>query len=96
MFPRLSRKAPELKPFRIDPAKPVILREFGAEGPAAYSAPPTAFDYKPPSMLRRHGLIALLFVLLCAAVIVGLVKAFHHPRPPPAEPVYIESVGGAG
>jgi len=93
MFPRLLRRAPDLKPFKIDPDRPVILRSFQAGERTDAPAAPLPDDYRPPSLLARHRVLLLVFVLACAAVIAGLIRAFHHPRPPPAEPVYIESVG---
>lgn len=96
MFPRLTR-TPPLKPFKIDPSKPMSPRAFRAEGPIVYPPPETVFKYKHPSLLKRHGLLALLFFLAAAGVVVFLVKTLHAPVPvrAPAEPVYIEPVAPA-
>jgi hypothetical protein len=93
MFPRLSRGASDIKPFKIDPDKPVPLRSFGAADSLAGAPLAAPADYRPPSLLERHGRLALLFLLLGVLVILALVRAFHHPRPPAAQPVYVESVG---
>lgn len=97
MFPRLMRNPP-LKPFKIDSSKPISPRTFRAEGPILYPPPDTLIDYKPPSLLRRHGLLALVFFLAALGVIVFLWRALHAPAPAhvPAEPVYVEPLAPAG
>lgn len=92
MFPRLIKGAgTTAKPFKIDPNKVVVARTFRDGGPSV-APPETIGDYKPPSLIRRHGLLALLFVLACCGVIGYLVKALHAPapEPAPASPIYVE------
>lgn len=96
MFPRLTQ-TPPLKPFKINPNKPISPRAFRAEGPMVYPPPETLFDYKPPSLLRRHGPLALVFFLAAVGVVVFLWKALHAPAPArsPADPVYVEPLAPA-
>jgi hypothetical protein len=95
MLPRLLRGAPGPKPLKIDPNKVVPLRGFRGEGAPPDPVARQALEYKPPSLLKRHGILAALFLLACLGVIVLLLKVPHGaPRAvaPPEAPIYVEPV----
>ena len=88
MFPRLVRGAAGPKPIKIDPKKVVLLRGFQSEGSAPDPSPQKVLEYQPPSLLERHAIIALVFLLACICGLVLLVEAPHTAQPTaPAHPL---------
>jgi hypothetical protein len=102
MFPRLLRGAAGPRPFKIDPNKVVVVRSFRADDAAPEETTAEVAEYKPPSLLARHGLLALVFLLACIGGLVLLLRAPHTPAPSPrpaertdlnpATPIYVEPI----
>jgi hypothetical protein len=66
----------------------------GGLGPNSY-VPKPRFDYKAPSILAEHKILAILFVVVIVAASVYLVRAPRKPyaiKPTPPPPVYIEPI----
>jgi hypothetical protein len=85
----LDRAVPELEP---GPGPGPGLG--GGKGPNSY-VPKPRFEYKAPSILAEHKVLAILFVLVILAATVYLVRAPRKPyaiKPAPPPPVYIEAI----
>ena len=88
---------------RVDsrPAKPLAhavpdptAGPGAGQGPNSY-VPKPRFEYKAPSMLAEHKILAVLFILVIVAATVYLVRAPRKPyaiKPAPPPPVYIEAI----
>jgi hypothetical protein len=66
----------------------------GGKGPDGY-VPKPRFEYKAPSIIAEHKVLAIIFVLAIVAASVYLFRAPHKPlsiEPPPPPPVYIEPI----
>ncbi len=90
-MPRLKKTSKPLMPIST---RPTLPKSFAGERSSDDPPPYVGYEYKPPSILAEHKVLALVFGVLFLALALYCYFAVYKPLeyPPPPRPVYIDAV----